>query len=216
MSDRRIASRLACTLLLCGLIWSESGGTASTQQVSADEIINALAPPPVPRTTRGMRPSEQPAISELDRAFIQSLRHRTRSLTITEGDKAADYIIANKRPWQDVEIYFDFNSSEITAKAQPQLNELGKALQSSQLQDTQMLVAGHTDAVGDEDYNQKLSERRAEAVKAYLVEKFQVPAENLTTVGYGKRRLKNRADPSADENRRVQIANLASANEAKR
>jgi hypothetical protein len=52
MSDRRIASRLAFTSLLCGLIWLELGGMVSAQQVSADEIINALAPP---RVTRGLR-----------------------------------------------------------------------------------------------------------------------------------------------------------------
>jgi hypothetical protein len=43
MSDRRIASRLAFTSLLCGLIWLELGGMVSAQQVSADEIINALS-----------------------------------------------------------------------------------------------------------------------------------------------------------------------------
>ena len=57
MSDRRIASRLAFTSLLCGLIWLELGGMVSAQQVSADEIINALAPP---RVTRGLRAPEQP------------------------------------------------------------------------------------------------------------------------------------------------------------
>ena len=69
------------------------------------KIINALAPP---RVTRGLRAPEQPTVSELDQAFIQSLRHRTRSLTITEGDAVAKYVTANKRPSKDVEIYFDF------------------------------------------------------------------------------------------------------------
>jgi len=213
MSDRRIASRLAFTSLLCGLIWLELGGMVSAQQVSADEIINALAPP---RVTRGLRTPEQPTVSESDQAFIESLRHRTRSLTITEGDEVAKYVTANKRPSKDVEIYFDFGSSEITAKAQPQLNDLGEALRDSRLQDAVFLLAGHTDAVGGEDYNQKLSERRAEAVKGYLVEKFHLSTENVTTAGYGKRMLKNKTDSSAAENRRVQVTNLATANVAKR
>jgi outer membrane protein OmpA-like peptidoglycan-associated protein len=212
MSDGRIASRLACTLLFCGLISLQSGGTVLAQ-VSADEIINALAPP---RVTRGLRAPEQPPASEADQAFIESLRHRTRSLTIKESDDVAEWASAKDRPRKDIEIYFDFGSSETTAKAQPQLNELGSALRNSQLQGTVELLAGHTDGVGSEDFNQKLSERRAEAVKRYLVERFQLSADNLVTAGYGKRLLKNKSDLSAGENRRVQITNLASTNEVKR
>jgi outer membrane protein OmpA-like peptidoglycan-associated protein len=89
-------------------------------------------------------------------------------------------------------------------------------LRDSRLQDAVFLLAGHTDAVGGEDYNQKLSERRAEAVKGYLVEKFHLSTQNVTTAGYGKRMLKNKTDSSAAENRRVQVTNLATANEAKR
>ena len=54
------------------------------------------------------------------------------------------------------------------------------------------------------DYNQGLSERRAEAV---LAEKYGIDASNLVTVGYGKTQLKNRAGPFASENRRVQVIN---------
>ena len=57
-------------------------------------------------------------------------------------------------------------------------------------------------------------ERRAEAVKRYLVENFNIPAENLSTAGFGKRVPKNKADPYAPENRRVQIANMASQKKA--
>ncbi len=64
--------------------------------------------------------------------------------------------------------------------------------------------------------NPGLSERRAEAVKHYLIEKFQLPAANLSTVGYGKRTLRNKDNPFAAESRRVQIVNLASAVEAER
>jgi OmpA family len=70
------------------------------------------------------------------------------------------------------------------------------------------LVAGHTDAKGGTTYNQKLSEHRAEAVKRFLVRRFDIPEENLVTVGYGKQQLKNRDDPFAAENRRVQVVNL--------
>jgi len=61
-----------------------------------------------------------------------------------------------------------------------------------------------------------MSERRAEAVKKYLVEKLHVSAENLSTVGYGKKHLLNTANPFAPENRRVQIINMSEVNQANR
>jgi outer membrane protein OmpA-like peptidoglycan-associated protein len=69
-------------------------------------------------------------------------------------------------------------------------------------------VAGHTDAKGSIPFNQDLSEKRADTVKRYLVEHFQIPASNLITVGYGKSKLKNEKNPLASENRRAQIVNI--------
>jgi outer membrane protein OmpA-like peptidoglycan-associated protein len=71
------------------------------------------------------------------------------------------------------------------------------------------IVAGHTDAKGSDTYNQGLSERRAEAVKRFLAEKYGIDASNLLTVGYGKTQLKNPAGPFASENRRVQVINAS-------
>ena len=73
------------------------------------------------------------------------------------------------------------------------------------------MVAGHTDAKGDDAYNQQLSGRRAESVKAYLVAHHHIPASNLIAVGYGKSKLKNANDPFSPENRRVQIVNMTAA-----
>jgi outer membrane protein OmpA-like peptidoglycan-associated protein len=53
-----------------------------------------------------------------------------------------------------------------------------------------------------------LSERRAAAVKRFLVEKFNLSDQNLVAAGYGEEKLKNSEDPFAAENRRVQIANF--------
>ena len=70
------------------------------------------------------------------------------------------------------------------------------------------IVAGHTDAAGGDAYNQDLSERRADSIKRYLVDKFGVPGTDLVTVGYGKTKLKDPANPLAEVNRRVQVANM--------
>jgi outer membrane protein OmpA-like peptidoglycan-associated protein len=66
---------------------------------------------------------------------------------------------------------------------------------------------GSTDAKGSETYNQGLSERRADAVKRFLLEQYGIDAGNLVTVGYGKTHLKNPAEPLSGENRRVQVIN---------
>ena len=63
---------------------------------------------------------------------------------------------------------------------------------------------------GDGD-NQELSERRADSIKKYLMEKFGIAAADLVTVGYGKTKLKNPGVPTAEENRRVQVVNMASS-----
>jgi outer membrane protein OmpA-like peptidoglycan-associated protein len=76
------------------------------------------------------------------------------------------------------------------------------------------MLGGHTDAKGGDGYNQTLSERRAETVKRFLMDKYHIPAANLVSAGYGKKGLKNTADPFAAENRRVEIVNVAEHEQA--
>ena len=156
----------------------------------------------------------QSAASDPDAAFIDGLRHRAQSLSIEESDHVAE--IAKTRTKIDLEIAFDYGSAMIAAAAVPQLTELGTALRSPQLQNAVLVIGGHTDAKGADQYNQDLSQRRSEAVKDYLVKTFKIPADNLITAGYGKRDLKNKADPYAAENRRVEIVNMSATVQANR
>ena len=64
--------------------------------------------------------------------------------------------------------------------------------------------------------DKRLSERRAQSIKAYLVDNFGLTASNLRAVGYGKSRLKNTSDPFAAENRRVEVVNLVGQAQAQR
>jgi outer membrane protein OmpA-like peptidoglycan-associated protein len=209
LSYRKLASRSAFALVVGCLVWPMTGAPAAAQ-VSADQILNALAPP----VTRGLTAPEAKPMSEKDRAFVKSLRHRTRSLTFDEKEHVAEL----SKDWKkiDLEIYFDYNSSTITRKAEPQLEQLGEALRNPRMRTATVVVAGHTDAKGGEKYNEGLSDRRADAVKRYLIEKLSVPEENLTTAGYGKRHLKNPDEPFAPENRRVQILNAPETDTASR
>ena len=70
------------------------------------------------------------------------------------------------------------------------------------------LIEGHTDAVGSDVDNLSLSDRRAESAAELLTQQFQVPAENLTSQGYGKQYLKEQTDGPSRINRRVTIRRI--------
>ena len=67
------------------------------------------------------------------------------------------------------------------------------------------IFRGHTDAHGDADYNLHLSDRRAVAIKSYIVRAFNVNERNIVVIGDGALHLKNKDNPFADENRRVEV-----------
>jgi outer membrane protein OmpA-like peptidoglycan-associated protein len=198
---------LVCMILAVGLALPSGVGVAlAAEERSADDIIKALKPQ---RITRGLTTSPADAARNAQETkFVNSLRNRpTRSLTFTEREQITS--IAKKRPSIDLEVNFDYNSDNIGSKAVPQVTALGDALASSDLKGSTFILAGHTDAKGSETYNQGLSERRAEAVKRFLAEKYGIDASNLVTVGYGKTQLKNPSGPFASENRRVQVINAS-------
>jgi outer membrane protein OmpA-like peptidoglycan-associated protein len=70
------------------------------------------------------------------------------------------------------------------------------------------ILAGHTDASGSREYNQVLSERRALAVKNYLISRYGVPENQLAVIGYGPDKLKFPDKPYAGQNRRVEVVNM--------
>ena len=69
-------------------------------------------------------------------------------------------------------------------------------------------MEGHTDAVGTDDDNLSLSDRRAETVAITLTQRFGVPAENLTTQGYGEQYLKVPTQAAERQNRRVTLRRI--------
>jgi outer membrane protein OmpA-like peptidoglycan-associated protein len=186
--------------LSIGLI-PAGAGEVSSQQIRDQLKISKT------RSLSGDRPS----MSAQDLATVQRIS-RTRSLSA--GDREQMAAIAAKRPKIDLEINFDYNSASLSPQAEPQIKNLGDALTSSDLKDAIVMLAGHTDAKGGDDYNQSLSERRAETVKRYLMERYRIPADHLVAVGYGEKQLKNLSDPLGAENRRVQIVNMAEQEEA--
>ena len=201
------------SLLAIGATLSITAAFAGDNNATEDQILAALQPKPL---TRGLSfaPQADPAAKAAEGRLIDSLRNRkTRSLSSSEREEIAE--AASTKPKIDLEIQFDYNSAEISSASMPAVQALGRALSNPNLKGSTFVVAGHTDAVGGEAYNQDLSERRADTIKRTLTEKYGISGTDLVTVGYGKSKPKDAANPSDPANRRVQVVNMATKTAAK-
>lgn len=109
-----------------------------------------------------------------------------------------------------ITVTFPSGSATLTSQAENALAPLGRALSSPDLAPFRFRIEGHTDTVGDAEMNQRLSERRAEAVRNYLMQKHGVSSSRLEAVGLGEARPVVPTGDNVDEprNRRVQVINL--------
>lgn len=101
---------------------------------------------------------------------------------------------------------FDYDRAELSQDAANDLVKLAELIRRNP--NATFRIEGHTDATGTEEYNRTLSERRAQAVKAWLVENLQIDPSRIETIGFGSTKLLVPADRSIDEqqpNRRVEI-----------
>jgi outer membrane protein OmpA-like peptidoglycan-associated protein len=107
-------------------------------------------------------------------------------------------------------VFFEFNSDKILQGYYGDLDILGKVLTAPQYSVYRVQVEGHTDSVGSDSYNQRLSQRRAESVKRYLVQHFRIPADRLVVKGLGESNpiASNDTLDGRDKNRRVEVVNL--------
>lgn len=113
------------------------------------------------------------------------------------------------QPSINLQVQFSFDSADLLPHGKRQLDELAMALGHRSLSDAGFMLAGHTDRVGDADYNLRLSLARANAVQAYLIDAHRLSPDRLQTMGYGFARLLNPANPTAAINRRVEVRRLA-------
>jgi outer membrane protein OmpA-like peptidoglycan-associated protein len=198
------------SIVTIGAAFSLGAGKAiaGDDNVTEDQIVRALVPEKKP-LTRGLSvgPQADPAVAAAEGRFVQTIRNRpTRSLSLNEREEIAT--IVKDKPKIDLEINFDYNSADISAKSLPSVQALGRALTNPDLTGATFIVAGYTDAAGGDAYNQDLSERRADSIKRYLTDKYNIAGTDLVTVGYGKSKLKDPSQPLSEVNRRVQVVNM--------
>ena len=104
-----------------------------------------------------------------------------------------------------MQIEFDFDKADIRPMYHNQLKEAADFI--NKYPANQILVAGHTDSKGTDAYNKKLSQRRADNVRKYLVNKFGISANKLVARGYGESQpiASNETDAGRQQNRRVEV-----------
>jgi outer membrane protein OmpA-like peptidoglycan-associated protein len=186
-----------CLSLMIALLVPKS---FAQQTLTAEEIVNSLQNNAGPATL-----SSDDILARLQNSF--KIDEVNSAVGIPTNESAS--IVAGL-PTLDFEIFFDYNSSIIKPESLAVLMEIGKALNDSRFVRNRFIVGGHTDAAGSSNFNSKLSQRRAEAVRDLLVGVFPITINRVVPFGFGESQLKNQIDPLAAANRRVQIINLGS------
>ncbi len=151
---------------------------------SYDDVYEALSAPP---------------IEELDRGY--SLDEIRQSQYVRERVRRVDLDSVN----------FEFGSWEVPPEQYNRLERMARAINRvlERNPDAVFMVEGHTDAVGSDEDNLTLSDRRAESVAMILSDEFGVPPENLVTQGYGEQFLKIDTEAPEIANRRVAVRNIS-------
>lgn len=196
--------------------WLVTAPHASAQ--SANDMIHSLAPtehapeqappPAEPGSGRSYhapsRDYHAPRPYDAPRPYYHRGPRVEDTDVYLEGRRSRAYVDYSRAI--DLTVYFEFNSAEVTDRARDVLDRLGQALNSAELRPYRFLVAGHTDAVGDDESNLELSYHRAEAVREYLAAVHGVPRWRLAVRGWGRSRLKDPYNPESGINRRVEVA----------
>jgi len=173
-------------LLLAVLLLGSSEGCA--QQLSSEEIRCRLDP-------------------TCPKIGVRGLPFRNRGVTVSEEKQESPNSI-------NFHVTFAYDSAELQNDSLITLNALGKALADPSMQKYQFVIAGHTDARGSDEYNLRLSERRAQAVSNYLVAVFKIERSRLLVKGYGKQQRYDASRPEDQINRRVQVVTVVPQSES--
>jgi OOP family OmpA-OmpF porin len=107
---------------------------------------------------------------------------------------------------QTLDVKFDFDKSTVKNVYQKDINDLIEVMKD--YPDLNVVIEGHTDSIGTDAYNKNLSQERADAVKAYMVDKGGIDSGRMKAIGYGEEKpiASNSTKEGRAKNRRVEAA----------
>jgi outer membrane protein OmpA-like peptidoglycan-associated protein len=195
-------------LLLVPLLLTLAAAAATAQDVRQYRVGDAVDP----REVAAILGQPSPAVPAVKMRSIRLLdeappqAQQLASLASTETATAADFSAgpSKQEAALSLPVQFAFDSADILSNARQQLDALAEGIRLLPGMKS-VVIEGHTDAVGSEQYNEQLSQRRANAVKRYLVAVHGIEPARLRAVGMGQYRPLPGSDPYAAENRRVQF-----------
>jgi len=139
------------------------------------------------------------------RLLAQSMQDPARTNRMNRAPLSEEL---NKLAQITIAIQFDLNSARIRPESYRSVGLMADALHHPYLLGYRFLIVGHTDARGNREYNLKLSQQRADAIREALVNPFGVDRRRLDALGLGEEQLLRPSSPEAAENRRVQLINI--------
>jgi outer membrane protein OmpA-like peptidoglycan-associated protein len=165
-------------VLLCGLSFALGAATASSaEELTHEEMVCALDP----------------------QCVIPVVNRRLRGVIANSSVRTPGSF--------DRTINFAFDSAALTPEARSELDKVAAVLADPKIEKYTIIIHGHTDDIGSVEYNQALSERRAEAARQYFITQHGIDPHRLSARGHGKSQLLLPDDPTNALNRRVQFEN---------
>jgi len=148
-------------------------------------------------TTEGAVATSQGMADFVEQVFLE------KEVAKPVVQKVAPAPVMEKTITMNLNVLFDFDKDNVRPREQDQLDEFAAFMKTHP--QTSAVLEGHTDNYGSEAYNDGLSMRRAESVKKYMVNKFNIDPARLATKGYGFSRpiATNKTEAGRQENRRV-------------
>lgn len=198
MKQHSTLASFASISLIALAAWLAAGGAHAQQaqqervmregQVTQEALIDALAPAVA-------------ASSADDQPRTRSWKPGVRPSVAAAGTAAA----AAQPARASILVTFVTGSADLTADAKRALDVLAGAMKSEKLATVKFTIEGHADPRGGEELNLRLSQTRAESVRAYLTSAHGLSPERINAVGKGSSALMKPTEPAAPENRRVTI-----------
>jgi outer membrane protein OmpA-like peptidoglycan-associated protein len=180
------------------LVALDRDGSAALAPLRSDSLASPVGVPP------RIDPPSRTTLAPLERARLDAGQPGVR---VVEVERA----LLETGLFRAVGVNFEFDKSTLLDGATSLIDPVGEVMQ--RFPDLRLLVAGHTDAIGPDAFNERLSRERAQTVRRYLIERWSISPSRLETIGLGETEpLATNANPTGRAlNRRVEFRVLPSA-----